>query len=262
MRQMVSCAVSYTALAFIWYYQMQPTTETQQTAAPMTLEDERPLYWVVAQPSYPPFSERNEEGLMTGLDVDLLMAIAQKEGIDISIRPIDMKDLFKALDDGEADIVLSGIGITPERVKQYGFTQPYLRSQWAVLSKKQYPAIKTNQAMANKKIAVIQKGTAAYQLAKIQPTAHSLQQDRIYSGVQNIKNNHADMVFDVLPVLQRYADNDIRVTPIKSMGKVEMGFALRKDNVVLKQKLNHGLTAIKKDGTYDRILEKWGLENK
>ena len=49
---MVSCAVSYTTLAFIWYYQMQPTTETQQTAAPMTLEDERPLYWAVAQPSY------------------------------------------------------------------------------------------------------------------------------------------------------------------------------------------------------------------
>lgn len=88
--------------------QTESTTATQ-TASPVAPSTAHvPNYIVVSQPSYPPFSSRAENGQIVGLDMDLLNAIAQKEGFSVTFLPHDMAGLLETLDKGHADIVATG----------------------------------------------------------------------------------------------------------------------------------------------------------
>ena len=226
----------------------------------------KPLYWAVAQPSYPPFSSRDEQGLMIGFDIDLLNAIAEQENIEISFRPHDVMGLLETLDENTSDIVLSGINITPERRHRYGFTDVYLQSDWVALldaPSKVSPKL-THFSQVRGKTVVIAGSAAKQRLRQSLGNSVDVQEyDSVYRAVAALHKNTNLAVYDVEQVLKGYAREREGLYMLKdpSASKAYFAFVVRKDNPLLIKILNNGLAKVKHNGTYQKLLEKWKLDD-
>ncbi len=71
---------------------------------------------VATYPEFSPMTFKDEEGRSIGYDLDLINVIAKKIGVDVEIKDMNFPDLFDAVKQKEADIAISSITITPERL--------------------------------------------------------------------------------------------------------------------------------------------------
>ena len=86
----------------------------------------------VTDSDYPPFQYFDEEGVLTGFNVDLARAICEAIDVECDIRPVEWDDLFTDLDNGEADAAIASIRIDAEALDQGRFHQPLLRDAGAL----------------------------------------------------------------------------------------------------------------------------------
>ena len=76
----------------------------------------------VTDSDYPPFHYFDEEGVLTGFNVDLARAICEALDVECEIRPVDWEDLFTNLDNGDADAAIASIRIDAESLTKADFT--------------------------------------------------------------------------------------------------------------------------------------------
>lgn len=60
-----------------------------------------------------------------GYDVMMAKKIAEKLGWDIEIHKVEWDSIGLAMDSGQYDCIIAGMGKTPEREASYSFTEPY-----------------------------------------------------------------------------------------------------------------------------------------
>ncbi len=74
---------------------------------------------------FPPFHYYDEDGVLTGFDVDLARAICQELGTQCDVRALPWNELLPALRRGEADAVIAAQRITPALLKDFDVTDRY-----------------------------------------------------------------------------------------------------------------------------------------
>ena len=90
----------------------------------------------VTDSDYPPFHYFDEEGVLTGFNVDLARAICEALGVECEIRPVDWEDLFKNLDDGEADAAIASIRIDADSLTKADFSSRYYATPGRFIARK------------------------------------------------------------------------------------------------------------------------------
>jgi polar amino acid transport system substrate-binding protein len=90
----------------------------------------------VTDSDYPPFHYFDEEGVLTGFNVDLARAICEALSVECEINPVDWEDLFKNLDNGEADAAIASIRIDAESLKKADFTSRYYATPGRFIARK------------------------------------------------------------------------------------------------------------------------------
>jgi L-cystine transport system substrate-binding protein len=75
---------------------------------------------------YAPFSFMDEQGRITGYDIEVVREAAQRVGVDVTFVPTPWDGMFLALDSGKFDGVANQIAKTPEREQKYAFSDSYL----------------------------------------------------------------------------------------------------------------------------------------
>jgi len=83
----------------------------------------------------PPFNVRNRDGKIIGLDVDLAGLLARALGVELEIVAMPFGDLLSALEDGEVDLVISGMTATLQRNMRAAFVGPYHISGKSILAR-------------------------------------------------------------------------------------------------------------------------------
>lgn len=109
---------------------------------------------------FPPFNYYDEEGTLTGLNVDLARGICRELDIECEISAVEWNDLIPALQNDRGDAAIAAIAITAERLANLDFTDVYLQipARFAVRRDSNLNDV-TPEMLAEKKIAVV-KGTA------------------------------------------------------------------------------------------------------
>lgn len=234
----------------------QPKTEA--TSPPIPSSD-KPNYVVVSQYSYPPFATRAADGSLVGMDMDLLNAIAEKQGFTLTFLPHNMSGLLDNVNEGRADIVATGVNITPERLEKYEFSKPYLEGNWVALLNADKVQVKSWADLKNKPIAVQQSSLSETQLKATEITNQPVLVKTVYLGLTAVNKGEAVAVYDVDSVLDTYfKDNPAYYTVVdEKSGKIPFGFVMKKGNTELKAKLDEGIDQIHADGTYQKIIDKW-----
>ena len=80
---------------------------------------------VASYPANPPWENKTESGTFEGYEVDIVTETAKRMGTTAEIEGMDFKALFVASASGRADMVISSLTITDERLESQSFTQPY-----------------------------------------------------------------------------------------------------------------------------------------
>lgn len=83
---------------------------------------------------FPPY-EYYENGIPTGIDVDLANAIADKLGMELKITDVEFDSIIISVQGGKADIGVAGMTVTEDRLKNIDFSEPYTTAKQVIIVK-------------------------------------------------------------------------------------------------------------------------------
>ena len=97
----------------------------------------------------PPFNFHDRTETIIGFDSELAEALASAMQVELEIVEIPFGDLLAALTDGEIDMVLSGMAITPDRSRQVRFIGPYTLTGKSMLTTARVKGVVKDPAQFN-----------------------------------------------------------------------------------------------------------------
>lgn len=111
--------------------------------------------------TYQPYTYHDEDGNLTGFDVDVAKAIAEKLGVEVDFTEADWDSLLAGIDSGRIDTVINAVSVTDERKEKYDFAGPYFYIEQQVVIKKGNDEIKSWDDLKGKKVATNITSTTA-----------------------------------------------------------------------------------------------------
>ncbi len=219
---------------------------------------------VAMDATWPPFEVVNETSKeIEGFDVDLIKAIAAKEGIEIEIKNVTWDPLLAGMATCQYDIAISAMTITEDRKKQFNFSDPYFAAGQVVAVRIDETAITGKDALVGKTIGTQLETTGDIEAKKIDGATVKAYDD-IGLAFQDLMNGQVDAVIADNPLALKYVKQN--ADKLKTAGDVftdeYYGIAVCKDKKDLLDKLNKGLAAVKSEGLIDKLVEKWIVGSK
>jgi polar amino acid transport system substrate-binding protein/glutamine transport system substrate-binding protein len=213
---------------------------------------------LAADTTFPPF-EMQKNGEVTGFDIDLMKAIAQKENFALKISTMNFTGLIPAVQTGQADVGVAGITIKKSRMKAVNFSNAYYKSGLSILVKKSDAGSIRGLADLKGKTIATKKGTSSVDKAKEVEGAKIRQFDNIDDAYNELLNGGAQAVIFDNPVNSNFASthaDQVTITGGLLSGEY-YGIAVNKDQTELLKKINEGLAQLRKDGTYDKLYKQY-----
>lgn len=210
------------------------------------------------EPSYPPFETTNAKGEIIGFDVDVANAICQEIQATCKFKSETFDSLIPSLKAKRFDAAISAIDITDARAKQVLFSDAYYDSSAS------YVVLKGKATLESAKNIGVQNGTTFQQYTVAETKQYS---PKSYASLQNaildLKSGRIDIILGDTAVLADMISKEPeiqfigeKVTNKKYFGN-GLGIAMHKSNKDLAAQLNKGLAAIKANGEYQKIYDKW-----
>jgi polar amino acid transport system substrate-binding protein len=218
----------------------------------------------VTDTDYPPFHYFDEEGVLTGFNVDLAKAICETLQVDCEVRPVDWDDLFTSLDSGEADAAIASIRISEEALTKADFTSRYYATPARFVARKDSELKDIRpETLTEKKIGVA-KGTGheAY-LKTFFPGVQVVPFDSANDAQNALKAGEVDLVFGDGIGLTFWINGvssdgccEFRGGPYldaKYFGE-GVGIAVKRGNRNLVELLNYALEQVHDSGRYEELF--------
>ncbi len=218
---------------------------------------------VGTSPDFPPFEYVAKNGSIVGFDMDLIKLALHKAGYKcVKIVSMDFDSLIPALQQGKIDVIAAGMTITPEREKVVAFTIPYWEVDQAVIVSKtsNFRPAKLED-LAGKTVGV-ETGTTASDYLKKYVKEHKVDiKIKEYSSyvlaVQDLVNGRIDAVMLDVPVAKMFTKKyPVIIAFVVKTGE-KYGFAVRKNDTELLNKLNTALKEIMNSPEWNKLVEKY-----
>jgi polar amino acid transport system substrate-binding protein len=221
---------------------------------------------IATEGAYPPFNVLEANGDLTGFDVDIAKALCVEMKADCTFVTNDWDGMIPALQAKKFDAVIASMSITPEREQQVTFSKKYYNTPPAIAVPKDSPLTEATAAALEGKSLGAQGSTSHANYiekhfpeadAKLYPTADEYKLD--------LTNGRIDGVVDDIVVLSEWVKSEggncckilapLPVDPeINGRGA---GVAVRKDEQALADKFTAAIAAIRENGTYKKIQDKY-----
>ncbi|MEZ8774283.1 arginine ABC transporter substrate-binding protein [Vibrio sp. 10N.247.310.17] len=211
--------------------------------------------------TYAPFEYMDENNQIQGFDVDLANALCEEMKATCTFHNQAFDSLIPALKFKRYDAAISAMDITEARLKQVNFSNAYYDNSAAFISIEGKVA---DQAALEGKRVGVQNGSTHQsflleQMAGVTAVPYSSYQDAFI----DMKNGRIDSVFgDTAVVAEWFKKQDNlryvgdQVTNQEYFGN-GFGIAVNKSNQELVDQLNVALAAVKANGEYDKIFNKY-----
>ena len=210
------------------------------------------------EPSYPPFETTNEKGEIIGFDVDVANALCKEIQATCKFKGEAFDALIPNLKAKRFDASISAIDITDARAKQVLFSDAYYDSTAS------YVTLKGKATLESAKNVGVQNGTTFQQYTVAETKQYTTKAyASLQSAILDLKSGRIDMIFGDTAVLADMISKEPemqfvgeKVANKKYFGN-GLGIAMHKSNKELAEQLNKGFAAIKANGEYQKIYDKW-----
>jgi polar amino acid transport system substrate-binding protein len=213
-------------------------------------------------------------GTKSGFDVDMCNGIAKELGVKIKWVNLGFDSLIPGLQAKRFDGLCTAVNITAEREQIMNMVS---YTKWGVTmavpkkDRSDYTVCKSDNAtcwnqFAGKTVAVPSGGSEVQKLQTENESLKSpmtiLQFATNQEVYQAVNNGTADAAFADDPQIAYYnSNNGDAFTPILTGSDAHpVGLTTLKANTKLANAFVKGLKAMKSDGSYQKVIKKWGLE--
>ncbi|PWC82991.1 amino acid ABC transporter substrate-binding protein [Azospirillum sp. TSH100] len=208
--------------------------------------------------TYAPFTYHDASGALVGFDVEIGREIAKRIGVKAEFLEGKWDGLIAGLDARRYDAVINQVGITEARKAKYDFSDPYITSRAVLIVKGDNSVIKSFADLKGKKSA--QSLTSNFGKLAEASGAQLVGTDGFDQSIQLVLNGRADAtVNDSLSFLdfkKHKPDANVKIAATQDNAD-QSGIIVRKGEAKLVTAINEALTAIKADGTYAAISQKY-----
>ncbi|MBD1491958.1 ABC transporter substrate-binding protein/permease [Weissella confusa] len=217
-------------------------------------------YTITTDTTFPPFEFQTQGGDYRGIDMDMLKEIAKREDFTYTLKPMSFNAGVQAVQAGQVDGILAGMSITDERKQTFDFGTPYYKSGivMAVANKSKVDSL---DDLKGKTVAAKTGSSGAM---------YAQRMAKKYDFKITYFNDSNTMYNDVIigNTVAAFEDQPVMAYAIQQGTKMKIvtdpadgnwyGFGVKKgDNAELLKKFNEGYAKIVKDGTYDRIVNRY-----
>ncbi len=214
---------------------------------------------VGVDPAHPPFAFYLGDALV-GLDIDLANALAEALGVPAQFVLLGYDGLYDALKIGQVDLLIAGIAIDPARTGLARYSAPYLNAGLMLISSES-GGVSSMHDLPGKRLA-LEFGSEANAEARrwlrrvlpftILPYAqpnHALDAVRLGMADAALVDSITARLY-----LRAHPDWVHRLTPVTVL---PIAIASHADHARLGAALDRALESLFRDGTIDRLLDKW-----
>lgn len=210
---------------------------------------------------YEPFEYRDENGELTGFEVELATAMCEELNANCEFVIQAWDGMIPGLLARKFDLIMSSMSITPERAERVLFSEPYYITPGGWFGPESFNTDVTDMdAMKGKNIGV-QRGTTmdTYVTENMGGVVSIKRYTTAEDMVLDLEGQRLDAVFVDYPVGEQTILNREGYKEVGESVKLGdgVGVAMRKRDTQLAEDINAALKKLKEDGTYDAIMEKY-----
>ena len=210
--------------------------------------------------TYAPFTYHDKDGKLTGYDVEVTRAVADKLGIKVEFKETQWDSMMAGLKAGRFDVVANQVGLTsPERQATFDKSEPYSWSG-AVLVARKDSNIKSIDDIKGVKTA--QSLTSNYGEKAKAAGAELVPVDGLAQSLTLIEQKRADATLNdelaVLDYLKKNPNAGVKIVwSAPADEKVGSGLIVNKGNYEALAKFSTAMTELKADGTLKKLGEQF-----
>lgn len=214
--------------------------------------------------NYPPFSVVSPSGEVTGFDIDIANALCAEMGVECTMVQQEWEGMIPALTARKFDMIVASMTITEKRKQSVAFSDPYydVPSRW--IAKEGAFADWSPETLKGKTIIVLRNSPRADHVTANYPESDVLLVDKEPSVYLELAAGRGDIAFGSSVVS---AESFLKKPEGKGFAQVGetvslgggggVGIAMRKEDGDLHGRVNAALAAIKANGTYDALQQKY-----
>jgi ABC-type amino acid transport substrate-binding protein len=214
----------------------------------------------------PPF-EFISGGKRVGFEVDLMDEIATRLDLHSEFVNTRWEVILHEMKENRYDCIVGGITITPDRQRLLAWSVPYLTTTLSlIVDLRRSP---TNMTLADLKGGTVgvQAATTDYDVAVAMQRAGQIGSVKVYpfakiaDAIKDLGSGHVDAVMKVYPVAAWF----VRSMPgLRILGQVPdapqpLGIGFDRNNTGLVPAVNHVLTQMQQDKSYQVLEQRWGV---
>jgi polar amino acid transport system substrate-binding protein len=222
---------------------------------------------VGASVSAPPTAFHLADGVTTtGQDIDMTEAVARTLGLRVQRTESTFDGIVPGLTSGKFDVGTGNFAVTEARKKQVSFVTYINDGQgFAVRADDPQPPITDLVQLCGRTVSVLTGSTFESTLAKAQPRCSQAGRpaievrsypDGATTGLA-LAQRRADVTMSTINGLRYLVSQQPRLRFVNEYRRLDVGFALAKDSPLIPA-VQAAVTRLMADGTYARILAKWG----
>ena len=214
--------------------------------------------------NFPPFAYIDKTGTPSGFDVEAMNWVAKEIGMQVTHQPIEWDGIITSLLTKKIDIIASGMSITAERAKQVNFSIPYWVIKQVMVVKKDAP-LTIDQILTGKKTVGVQQGTSEAKWLKEEAAKKGWNLELHYYSsaplaIEDVLNGRIDAAaMDDAPAKDAVGKKAVRIVGTFGMPDEEFGYAVRKEDTELLQKVNTALKKLMATPEWTALIEKYEL---
>ena len=211
--------------------------------------------------TYPPFTYHDESGKLTGYDVEVTRAVADKLGVDVEFKETQWDAMLAGLDSGRFDMVANQVSLTtPERKAKYDKATAYSWSGAVVLAPTDDNRYSSWEGL--KGLSTAQSLSSNYgELAERYGT-EIVPVDGMAQAIQLVKQDRADFTMNdnlaVLDYLKKFPDANLEIKLTAPASELRgSGLVLIKGDDEVVEKLNGAMAELADEGTLTKLSEEF-----
>ena len=217
--------------------------------------------------AFPPFSYVDEQGELQGFDIDIARALCKQMEAECVLVPQDWDGIIPALLARKYDAIIASMSITDERKKTVDFTNKYYQTPARFVGPKDMEVEITKEGLEGKTVGVQRATTQDRYLTDVYGDTVDIKrygsQDEAYLDLQA---GRVDLLLaDSVAIQEGFLNTEagegfeFKGQPLTSkqwFGE-GAGIAVRKQDDELREQFNQAIRAIREDGTYQQIQDKY-----
>jgi arginine/ornithine transport system substrate-binding protein len=214
--------------------------------------------------NYPPFSMIAPDGKLQGFDIDIANAVCAEMKAECTFVQQEFDGIIPALNAKKFDLIVASMTITETRRKAVDFSDPYYDVPSRFVAKQGTIADHSPAALKGKKIVVLRNSPRAAYLAENYKESEIVLAGKETEVYMELAVGRADVAFGSSVVsaeafLKKPEGKGFaQLGPAIRIGAGSgVGIAVRKDDTALVTKINAALKAIKANGTYKKLADKY-----